>query len=301
MLPEFRALAAPLVRDAVLNAPELTSEILRRNQALSEAGYHAQVHVEKTTSLVFLLEDGRRLALRRDNGSYHAGAQKIGMEELADRAQDLSPNALLRPVVQDSMIPTVAYVGGPAELAYLAQSEVLYRNLLGRQPIAMHRAGFTLLDAHARKQLDRFHLDLPDFFHGEEKAREKAARTLVDPQLFTRIADSRAAADASLDRMSADLGNFDRSITKALEKSRRKIEYQFAKIERKVSREAILRNLHANQEVGELANLIFPRHKLQERVYSPAALIARHGPDLVRRIYEHVTLECPDHQIVTAP
>jgi bacillithiol biosynthesis cysteine-adding enzyme BshC len=299
MLPEFRALAAPLLRDAVLRAPDLTAQVLRRNQSLTEAGYHAQVHVENSTSLFFLLEDGERLALRRENGNYLLGSRKISSQELADRAADLSPNALLRPVVQDSMIPTVAYIGGPAELAYLAQSEVLYRDLLGRQPVAAHRASFTLLDAHARKLLDRYRLELTDFFHGEEALRAKAALTVVDPQLVSRISDARASAVMSLGRMASDVENFDPSITKALEKSWRKIEYQFGKIERKVEREAMARDQRATRDVSALNGIVFPRHKLQERVYSTLALMARHGPDLVRRVHEQATLDCPDHQILT--
>ena len=299
MLPEFRSLAAPLLREAVLKAPQLTPQLLERNKALNEAGYHAQVHIENSTSLVFLLENGQRLALRRQNGDYLAGKHKYAAAELADRAHELSPNALLRPVVQDSMLPTIAYVGGPAELAYLAQSEVLYRNLLGRQPLALHRAGFTLIDAHAHKAMNRYRLELTDFFHGEEALRVKAARMLVDPQLKSRIAAARDTAVASLSGMRTDLAGFDRSTAKALEKSWRKIEYQFDRIQRKVEREALTRDERAARDVAALNALIFPKHKLQERLFSSVGFYAKFGADLVPELYRHVTLECPDHQIVT--
>ncbi len=298
MLPEFRALAAPLLSKAVTKAPALTAAILQRNKELNAAGYHAQVHVEQSTSLFFRLRDGQRLALRRHNGDYFEGKEKISARELADHPEQLSPNALLRPVVQDSMIPTIAYVGGPAELAYLAQSEVLYRNLLGRQPIAVHRASFTLLDARAAKLLERYRLELPDFFHGEEAVRQKASRMLVDPGLAARIDETRATAVTSLERMASELKNFDPSITKALEKSRRKIEYQFGKIARKVGRQAVIRDERAGRDICALTDSLFPRHRLQERLYSAPALIAQHGPDLVRYVYDHVTLECPDHQVL---
>ncbi len=299
MLPEFRALAAPLIRDAVLRASELTTQLLHRNRELTAAGYHAQVHVEPSTSLFFLLENGQRLALRRQNGDYLAGKNKHSAEDLAARAQDLSPNALLRPVVQDSMIPTIAYVGGPAELAYLAQSEVLYRNLLGRQPLAVHRAGFTLLSAHSRKLMDRYRLELPDFFHGEEALREKAAHTVVNPQSLATISGARETAVDALKRMAVELGNFDSSTNKALQKSWRKIEYQFDRIERKVSREALHRDARAASAVSLLACSVFPRQRLQERVFSSIAFYAQYGPDLAARVYQHISLDCQDHQVVT--
>ena len=95
-------------------------------------------------------------------------------------AEHLSPNALLRPVVQDYILPTASYIGGPAELAYLAQSQVLYRRLLGRMPVAVPRTGFTLFDARACKLMRRYELHLPDFFHGFDtlaalQAMEKSA------------------------------------------------------------------------------------------------------------------------------
>ena len=299
MLPAFRTLAAPLLQDAVARAPQLIQELRERDHALIEAGYHAQVHVEDSTSLVFLLKDGVRTPLRYQDGFYVAGKEKYAAEELALRGHDLSPNALLRPVVQDSMIPTIAYVGGPAELAYLAQSEVLYRELLGRQPVAVHRAGFTLVDHHAGKLLDRYRLQLTDFFGRPEAVGEKASAMLVNPGMVSTIEESRAVAMASLERMASGLVHFDPSSSKALDKSRRKIAYQFEKIERKVKREALVRDERATCDVEALKSELFPRHKLQERLYSSIALVAKYGPDLAARVYEHVTMGCPDHQLLT--
>src|SRR5215472_1981805 len=139
MLPAFRELAAPALRKAVDAAPDLTARVLQRNRDLADAGYHAQVHVEEQTSFVFLLEKGKRLALRRHGADYVLNSRRLTTSDLAAQAASLSPNALLRPVVQDSMLPTVAYIGGPAELAYLAQSEAIYRTILGRMPLAIPR------------------------------------------------------------------------------------------------------------------------------------------------------------------
>src|ERR1022692_2978250 len=171
MSPAMRELAAPAIRSALAAAPDLTAAVLERNRALEAAGYHAQVHVEDQTSFVFLLENGRRYTLRRFGRDYLQNGRRFSTEELMDRAAQLSPNALLRPVVEDSMLPTVAYIGGPAELAYLAQSEVIYRAILGRMPVALHRAGFTLLDQRSRKLMTRYGLSLADCTHGEDAVR----------------------------------------------------------------------------------------------------------------------------------
>lgn len=298
LLPQVREMAAPTIRAALSRAPALGDALLARSRELERLGYHAQVHVEPGTSLVFLLESGRRIALTRSGNEYAGNSRRFSTEELMDRAANLSPNALLRPVVQDALLPTVAYVGGPAELAYLAQSQVLYEALLGRMPVAVSRAGYTILDHRSRKLMDRYGLTLADFFHGYEALRERAARALTPPSLSERIRETRSAVNAALEQLAGELGAFDPTIQAAFEKSRRKIEYQVAKTERKVARQAFLRDARAASDASYLLGLIYPEKHLQERLYSSLPFLARYGVDLVPRLYENIALDCPDHRIL---
>jgi bacillithiol biosynthesis cysteine-adding enzyme BshC len=295
----IRALAAPLLRDAVIAEPQLNQKLLDRNKELIAAGYHAQVHVEAQTSLVFLLENGRRQNLRRQNGHYIAAGSIVQASDIAARPEHLSPNALLRPVVQDYILPTVAYVGGPAELAYLAQSQVIYGELLGRQPVALHRTGFTVLDSRSRKLMERYALCLPDFFHGEEALRERIAAKLVPPSLQQLLAETQSTAAGAIGRLSEELERFDPTLAKAAARSRRKMEHQVSKIAGKVARQILQRDQTTAQHAASLNGLLYPHKHLQERLYSILPLLAEHGPDLASRIYEHVQLDCPDHQLVT--
>src|SRR5581483_12296145 len=98
------------------------------------------------------------------------------LQALADR---ISPNALLRPVLQDYLLPTVSYIGGPSEVAYMAQAQVLYENLLGRMPVIFPRNSFTLLDARATKLLRRYDLRFPDVLDHHEKVRSSIAAQLL--------------------------------------------------------------------------------------------------------------------------
>jgi bacillithiol biosynthesis cysteine-adding enzyme BshC len=298
MLPAFRELAAPCLRAAVEAAPELTERVLERNGELTRAGYHAQVHVEDHTSFVFLLENGKRLALRRHGDEYVLNSKRFAARELQDRAASLSPNALLRPVVQDSMLPTAAYIGGPAELAYLAQSEVIYRVLLGRMPAALPRSGFTLLDERSASLMDKYGIAFRDFFHGEEVLRERMAARLVPPTLNKALRDAGGTIDQALDRLRTEITSFDSTLGSALERSGRKIQYQIGKIERKAAREALRRDSRAARDSASLYGLVYPERHLQERLYSILPFLAKHGTDLAGRLYDAVELECPDHRLV---
>src|SRR5580658_6768895 len=214
MAPALRELAAPAIRSALTAAPNLTAAVLERNRELEAAGYHAQVHVEDQTSFLFLLENGRRYTLRRYGRDYLQNGRRFSTEELMDRAAQLSPNALLRPVIQDSMLPTVAYIGGPAELAYLAQSEVIYRAILGRMPAALHRAGFTLLDQRSSKLMARYGLSLADCTHGEDAVRDRIAARLIPPALSVTLAQTKTSVEQAVDRLTRDLAGFDASLAR---------------------------------------------------------------------------------------
>jgi len=300
MQPTVRKLAAPLLRQAVQTAPELAPLVLDRNRELEDAGYHAQVHVESHSSLLFLIEGDRRLPLRRSDGMYVSGERRFSPEELSERSETLSPNALLRPVVQDYLLPTLAYVGGPAELAYLAQSEVLYRALLGRMPVALHRASFTLLDSRSEKLFRRYGLTLPDFFHGEDALLERIARKLIPPVLEREIREATGQTAGQLERLTAQLASFDPTLAASLEKSRAKILYQYSKIGRKVARESLRRTDRSADDASYLCHLVYPEKHLQERVYSILPFLARHGFALIEHIYDNVRLDCPDHQVLVA-
>jgi bacillithiol biosynthesis cysteine-adding enzyme BshC len=294
--PAIRTLAAPFMRQAVERMPELCDALIARSQKLVDRGYHAQVLVDSKTSLVFLLENGQRIALRRTAEGFTSGTRKWTVAELAAQAEHLSPNALLRPVLQDYLMPTAAYAGGPAELAYFAQSQVIYRRLLGRQPVAMPRAGFTLIDERGGKRMAKYRLLPQDLMTRRDQLCDRIARELVPTPLQDRLHKTQAEVSASLDLLSADLKAFDISLARALDSSRRKIEYQVAKIARKTATQMLAKDEQARRDSESLHGLVFPENHLQERLYSFVPLIAKFGPDLVRRIYPHVRVECPDHQ-----
>jgi uncharacterized protein YllA (UPF0747 family) len=280
--PAVRNIAAPFLDRAHREAADLKARLIERNQQLEAAGYHTQVHLEEKTTLFFELVDGRRVKMR-DNG--------------IDPAR-LSPNALLRPVMQDYLLPTVAYVGGPAELAYLAQSEVLYEKLLGRMPVTLARVGFTLMDARAEKLLKRYRLTLTDVFVKAEELRERIAQFLVPAEVNLALEKTQAEVARQIDGLRAELDSFDHTLAAALEKSRAKILYQLDKVRHKSAREAIRRDQRASDDAAFLSGLLYPEEHLQERLYSLLPFLAKHGMDLLDRLYENVDLTCPDHRVL---
>lgn len=294
-----RAVAAPFMAEAVARMPELVEALTGKSAELKARGYHAQVLVEKQTSLAFLLEDGHRIALRHSGGEFVAHHRKWTAAGLAAHAAELSPNALLRPVLQDYLLPTAAYVGGPAELAYLAQSRVLYEKLLGRQPVAFPRAGFTLLDERSAKRMRRYKLNLTNLFTDDQTLRAAISAELVPAELRASLRETEQTIARALDALGGDLGRFDVSLNGALSTSRRKIEYQIGKISRKTAAQIMARDAQAAADAKSLAGLVYPEKHLQERLYSILPFIAKFGTGLIGEIYSQVETGNPDHRLLT--
>jgi bacillithiol synthase len=284
--PTTRKLAAPMLRRAVTIGEDLNNLLLQRDRELEAAGYHTQVHVERGTSLFFLLEGGKRTPIRD---------LRYTPEQLAEMSEQLSPNALLRPVVQDYMLPTAAYIGGPAELAYFAQSQVLYERLLGHMPRLVSRSGFTLFDTRSTKLMERYRLRPQDFFHGEECLRERIASRLVPDGLDKHFEEVAAVNNESLEKLQQAITAFDPTLSDALRRSRAKMLHQLTKIRAKVARETLRRDERSRNEAAYLYNTVYPHKHLQERFYGILPFLARHGFELVDQLYDAVKLDCPDH------
>jgi len=284
--PAVRTIATPIVKEALGAARELKTKLLERNRELEQAGYHAQVHLEEKTSLFFVLENGERV---------HPGAD---LSALRDRAAEVSPNALLRPVVQDYLLPTVAYIGGPAELAYLAQSQVIYDRLLGRMPVVASRAAFTLLEPRTEKLLDRYHLSLTQTLVDQEHLKERIARALVPDAVERAFADAHDGLAHNLECLHRELEKFDGTLAASLSKSTSKMTYQLEKLRRKIERETMRRDARAGAEAAYLSNFLYPQRHLQERFYSILPFLARHGMGLIEMLWDTASVDCPDHRVL---
>jgi len=282
LAPSVRAIGAPLLEQVVERMPELNAALLERNQELTAAGYHAQVHVEANSSLLFSLEGGKRTPWKQTPVA----------------SSLLSPNALLRPVLQDFILPTVAYFGGPAELAYFAQSQVLYTRLLGRMPVMLHRAGFTLLDDRTEKILSRYGLSVVDTLIYETGLRERLAAKLIPADVIEKVAQLRQRIGNEVEALYADVQALDPTLEKVLAKSSAKMIYQLDKMQRKTARQALHRDEQAQRHTEFLHHSLYPHRHMQERFYSILPFLAQHGMDLIERVYEHVEVGCPDHQVL---
>ena len=298
----LHALSRPLLRRALEEAAGLRELIRQRDRALDKAGYHVQVRLRENATLLFALVDGHRVPVRRrGRGFLLEGRGERSAQELLDwlerEPECFSANVLLRPLVQDSLLPTAAYVAGPAEVAYFAQASALYDKLLGRMPVIVPRASLTLVEPAVGRLLKRYRLGLPDLFHGKPSVRGRLGERHLPPRLLRRLEASEAKIEKLLGDTAGELRRLDPTLGGAAETSRRKMLYQFSKLRGKAARAQAARTEVVERHLDSLYHSLYPERALQERRLNFLSFAARHGRELVARLFEQASFPCRDHQV----
>jgi bacillithiol synthase len=306
--PEIHRLAEPIYRSAVERAPELSEALLIRGQELESAGYHQQVKVTPSSTLLFMLRAGARVPVHQHpNGSagagFLAGEEKIVGQDLFERVrsapQDFSPNVLLRPVVEDYLLPTLAYVGGAAETAYFAQAGAVYQALLGRTTPVIPRFSATLIEPKLQSLLERYELAVPDLFPGADAVREELAQRALPQELQSAFNQADSELKASMAHIQSALSRLDRTLIDAARNAAAKMLHQLDQLRSRAARAELRQTEVLSRHADLLNSALYPNKTLQEREIGGIYFLARHGTQLLHNLYQLMHTDCLDHQLIS--
>jgi len=306
--PEFHQIAEPIYRAAIERSTELDEALLDRGKALEAAGYHQQVKVTPSSTLLFTLRNGARMPVhRRANGNGPAdfliGEERISQAELlgqlASSPHDFSGNALLRPVIQDYLLPTLAYAGGSAEVAYFAQAGVVYEALLGRVTPIIPRFSATIVEPKPKAFLERYGLRLVDLFQGPEALRELIASRTLPKELQAAFDQAQASLEKSLATIRDGLARLDSTLIDSAANAESKMLHQLDQLRAKAARAELRQSEVLTRKADLLSNLLYPSKALQEREIAGVYFVARYGAEFLRGVYDAIHPDCLDHQIIT--
>jgi len=299
---ELHRIATPLFLESIERADELDAALLARNREIGRAHYHEQVKVTEESTPLFALVDGARVPIHRSKVEFVIRKERVSLEELKRRIvatpENFNANVLLRPVLQDYWLPTLAYIGGPAEIAYFAQVGVVYEKLLGRVTTVLPRLSATLLEPRVERLLLKYRLELPELFRGETQLRDSLATRSLPSELKLDFERGRLAVEEAMQRISESLQRLDPTLVEAARRAANKMRYQVGRLEKRAAQSELRRNEILTRHAAQIENALYPHRVLQEREIAGLYYHAKYGPELLERLVETAQARCPEHKIV---
>ncbi len=304
----FHRLGAKVFEDAIRKADALHAALISRDAELIARGYHAQVKVTDQSSLLFLLDEktGARLPLRRvrANGEaqWKAGGRHYSSDELLKILQATpercSPNALLRPVFQDAVLPTSAYIAGPAEIAYFAQSEVLYREILGRATAVLPRLSATLVEPKIATVMERHELRLPDVLTTPDALAQRLGARAMPIEGKRKLAAAGNSLDGELAAVTEWMAQMDAGLGRSASTAASKMRYQMNRLRRMAARYQMEKETSLARHAQAVTQALYPGGHLQERQVAGIYFLATQGNGLLEMLIHTAENACPGHKLL---
>ena len=306
---DLSRVAESIYRASIERAGELSGALLKRGSELEKAGYHQQVKVTESSVLLFTTRNGARVPIhRRSNGDekFVIDGDSSGevlskgelIEQIRKNPETFSPNVLLRPVVEDWLLPTLAYTGGAAETAYFGQAGVVYEILSGRVTPIVPRFSATIVEPKMQRLLEKHEIGITDVFDGPEALRREIAAHSLPADLKHAFEDARQSFDRIFSTVKEKLEKLDRTLVDAAETSQSKMQHQLEKLHAQAARAEAQKQEVVTRHGENLVNALYPDKGLQERAIGGIYFLARYGGDLLHQLYETIHSDCHDHQIL---
>ncbi len=300
--PAAKPLAADLFAREI-QFPDRTATLAASGgEEMTRRGHTAQVVPQPDSVALFRL-DGGRVPIRRQGDALVVDEQNHSTASLAAEAVDhperFSPNVLLRPIVQDTLFPTISYVAGPSELAYLGQLRGVYEHFGVPMPLMYPRATATLIDSATRRFLARYNVPVPDLQPQDESALNRLLQSQLPATVEQAFAEADAAMRRAMERVIEVVPAVDPTLAGAARTTLGKIEHDLRGLQNKVVQAAKKRDDTLRRQFARAQAQIFPAGQPQERTLGGIFFLNRYGPALVDRLLEELPLEMGQHWVIT--
>jgi bacillithiol synthase len=268
---------------------------------LTTRGYHTQVQLQDDSLALFHL-DGSRRPIRQHNGQFVVGDETYAPDLLMKRAVDqpagFSPNVLLRPVVQDAIFPTICYVAGPSELAYLGQLRGVYEHFGVPMPLMYPRASATLVDSAAFRFLTKYGVALEALQAQDEAALNELLKAQLPAEIEASLGEASSAIDTAMARVIRAMPLLDPTLEGAARSAQGRMQHDLQTLQGKTVQAAKRRNDTMRRQFVHARALAFPHGAPQERTIGFVSFLNQYGPALVQRLEEELPLDLGRHWIV---
>ena len=302
--PRLKALGSDLYVQEIAGESPSTREAVATSRRLRQAGYDVQVPLHEGTLNIFFTETERR-SVQWDGGAFAIKGMepKIKKEALVALAREkpflFSPNVLLRPIYQDILLPTVAYIGGPGEIAYFAQMKGIYESFHLPMPVIYPRKSVTILEKKIDHILKKYSLVIPDIWRDADGLFGKITREQIPVSLQNCLSLVRGHVEQDMASLKKEILAIEPTLGDSVDLAKGRMNQQLEYLEKKSLQAAKKRNETANQQLRKAVLNLYPRQHLQERVFNIVPYLIKYGYACMDELDKAVDIEEYGHQILS--
>jgi len=281
-----------------------TREALRSSNLLEERHYHAQVRLAPGSLNLFLIQNGRQpIHYERDVFFLKESQQTFSTTALLTlldkQPGQFSPNVILRPIIQDALLPTVVYVAGTAEIAYFAQLKNVYRLFNLPMPLIYPRKGLTIVDRKINTILEKYQQQVPDFWANADTLIHQISRNQLPESIEDKLKSALTNIENHVHDLRDEILAIEPTLAETIDGVKGKIQHQFDVLEKKVVQAYKKRNDIIRQQIYHAAHFLYPDNQLQERILNIIPLLFKYDFKLIDHLYQALDLSHVDHQVIS--
>ena len=289
-------------REIAENSPS-TERALETSNKLELSGYHVQVHLKEGMLNQFFTEKERQAIQSNGDDFFVKGAEKTFKKSellaLLDRKPEIfSPNVLLRPIYQDALLPTVAYIGGPGEIAYFAQMKGVYEGFGLPMPVIYPRKTVTVIEKNVNTLLERYDLEFQDIWQDADRKIKEVSKKQIPVSIEEVFRSVSSHLGQEFQAIKQEIMAIDPTLEKSADLALRKMKFQLKFLEEKVLRAANKRSESVTQQLRKARNSLYPTDRLQERVFNIVPFLIKYGYGFLDKLYKSIDTENHDHQVI---
>ncbi len=300
---EFKQLLIPVFLHECQHRSEISGRIITLSAEL-EQRYHAQVK-PKAVNLFMFYKGGRYLIEPRDQEqdfSLKGTRFYLSPDELTLAVQStpelFSPNVVLRPICQDTILPTAVYIGGPGEIAYFAQLKPVYELFDVPMPLIYPRASVTILEERLEKIIQKYQLEVIDLFSDTDLLVRRISEQISEVKVDAIFPTTQQRISEVLTELQFGLTQIDPTLIGALEHTKQKISATLDQLRDRTTAAQQKKNEIALSQIQKVANHIIPNSNFQERELSIVYFVNKYGMDFTRWLMDEVKIDRFEHQIL---
>jgi bacillithiol biosynthesis cysteine-adding enzyme BshC len=282
----LKRMVMELFEREIMDRSPVSAAVIEQTARLRAVGYQPQIELREGLLTLFH-QDPARDAIAMKDGAFElkASGKRMRAEELRDnlrgRPDAFTPNAMLRPLFQDSLLPTVAVVLGPSEIAYYTQLTVAYERMGVVMPLLWPRASLTIVEEKTERLREKLGVGLLDLMRRGESVIDDVLRRKVPASLAQRIEAGRARSAETWAGIVGEIDVLDSTLHRTAEIAAARAGFPFDFMERKIAQAARRKNDILRGQVRRIVNTLAPRGGLQERTLCALPFLARRGPSVL--------------------